>query len=129
MKPSDWSIIGVVAVAILGGVAYVSELKGRVDGLDVDVIKEAEKKAVSRINSMTGRPELINKDFSWNQGVGERKMIRTDEGFCYLTHIQGKFEGHEEAVWINVRGDYWYLSGKSRQRDVAAKARCWKWPG
>lgn len=129
MKPIDWINIGVVGVAVIGGAVYLGELSGRVDGLGVDAIKKAQQDAIARIGNMSGEPELIDRIYSWKQGEDEKPMIRTDEGFCYLTRIQGKFEGYGEVVSVHVKGDYWYLGGKSKQLHVAAEARCWRWSG
>jgi hypothetical protein len=38
--------------------------------------------------------------YQWQQGQNPVTMFRVDEGFCYLTQIQGKFKGAGEAVGV-----------------------------
>jgi hypothetical protein len=56
---------------------------------------------------------------------GPVKMIRSDQGFCMLSRVQGHFEGDQEWVRVYVGDDgYWYLQGNSRQEGVRAEAYC-----
>lgn len=76
-------------------------------------------------------PMLNPKDYHVYARKDEKnatEMIGVDEGFCYLTHVAGKFEGGGEAVWIDIRGASWYLGAKTNQVDMNVRARCWKWP-
>jgi hypothetical protein len=50
--------------------------------------------------------------------------VREAEGFCYLSMVQGKFEGGGEEVLVYASRGRWQLGGQSRQEGVAAAARC-----
>jgi hypothetical protein len=43
---------------------------------------------------------------------------------CFLTEIQGLFQGWGEYVRTYVSGGNWYLGGASQKHGVGAKARC-----
>ncbi len=51
-------------------------------------------------------------------------MIPTYQGFCYLTKVQGRFEGAGETVRIEQYNGSWMLNGNSMQFDVSASASC-----
>jgi hypothetical protein len=54
------------------------------------------------------------------------KMLKADQGICFLTFVQGKFAGAGEAVNVDIRDGYWHLSGTQGAGGggVTAKARC-----
>ena len=66
--------------------------------------------------------------FHWEQGQSAVKLIKSTEGFCFLTKVTGRFEGGGEAVrlWINADG-YWYLGGDSHQQGVSAECAVLKY--
>jgi hypothetical protein len=69
-------------------------------------------------------------EYRWNRGDPPVRMIRKDEGVCYLAQVQGKFAGAGESVGVYVDDDgYWYLSGASGQEGVAASAIAVRFPG
>jgi len=57
-------------------------------------------------------------------------MIPVADGIRYLTAVVGKFEGHGEEVRVVIRGDHWFLEGKSSRdgKDIGARAVCWRFP-
>jgi hypothetical protein len=57
----------------------------------------------------------------WQQGQQPIRLIKRDEGVCFLTGVSGHFAGGAESVklWIDHDG-YWYLGGDSKQQDVNA---------
>lgn len=128
MRPIDWINLGLLIVAIAGGVWYLGQLDGRVNALQPEKIRKAEEEAVRRINQLSQPPILDHKVYKWKQGKPEVEMLGETEGYCYLVYVTGKFEGGGEAVSIYVKGKSWYLGGRSHQIDVEAHARCWKWP-
>lgn len=136
MRLIDWIKVAGVAIAIIAGVLYIGELNGRVEGLQAqidqlnpDKVREELDKGVIKLQNLAKTPMLNPKTFEyWGHGESEVEMIGTNEGFCYLTRVTGKFKGGGEAVWIHVKGGSWYLGGKSQQDGVGASARCWKWP-
>lgn len=72
---------------------------------------------------------IFNREHQWTQGQPERKLASAEDGFCYLTGITGNYRGFGEAVTLelrlNTRGGYdWFLTGRSLQDGVGAKARC-----
>ena len=58
----------------------------------------------------------------WHQGSPPTRLIRSDEGFCFLTAVGGHFQGGGESVRVYVGDDgYWYLGGQSMQQGVWAE--------
>ncbi len=53
-----------------------------------------------------------------------RRMMRVDDGFCYLTAVHGNFRGGGEVVRIWNQDGYWMLGGQSGQQDVTGVATC-----
>lgn len=69
------------------------------------------------------------KECNWPPGKNifpPVKMLKADQGVCFLTFVQGKFAGVGEAVTVNIRDGYWHLSGTQGGggAGVTAKARC-----
>lgn len=60
----------------------------------------------------------------WSQGQSEIDLGPVSNRTCFLTHIQGKFRGAGEAVWVRQVGANFKLGGQSLQTGVGAKARC-----
>lgn len=55
------------------------------------------------------------KFYTWNVGQQPIKMIHKNEGFCYLTVINGAFDAGSEGANIEIKDDgYWYLWGTTR---------------
>lgn len=65
--------------------------------------------------------------FTWNQGNNPTPMIRTRIGVCFLTSVQGKFEGDKEKVELYIENGQWFLSGSSGQFGVSGEANCVQW--
>ncbi len=65
--------------------------------------------------------------FTWNQGNNPTPMIRERSGACFLTSIQGKFEGDKEKVELYKENGQWFLSGSSDQFGISAEATCVQW--
>jgi hypothetical protein len=63
--------------------------------------------------------------YFWHQTFGTPiRMIRSNDGICYLTLVRGRFQGAGEKVTIANRDGYWWLEGESKQEGVAAEATC-----
>ncbi|AZZ96950.1 MULTISPECIES: hypothetical protein [Pseudoalteromonas] len=60
----------------------------------------------------------------WKQGEGQVSLGSSRDRICFLSKVQGKFEGWGEAVWVKEVGATYYLGGKSNQDNVAAIATC-----
>jgi hypothetical protein len=59
------------------------------------------------------------------QGEADRRMIRANEGVCFMSGMSGKFEGGGEEIGIYVDDQGWRtLYVRSQQVDVRAKATC-----
>ena len=52
LRGFDIGVAVTVALAVIGGVSYVSSLKGQIDGLDPDRIRERQDQAIDQIQSM-----------------------------------------------------------------------------
>ena len=100
--------------------------------------KAASDDLGSRVTALETRPRFpddwadVTGDYIWSRDGGEPRpspvpMISTDEGFCFLTRIEGTFEGDREWAAIASRGGRWVLNG-GPGRALAAHARCWKFP-
>ena len=63
-------------------------------------------------------------EYIWGQGQRPVRMAPTSHAVCFLTGVQGQFEGGGEWVRVYASGGYWYLGGGSAQRDVQARAIC-----
>ena len=136
MTRIEWiNLLGLLAAAIAGA-AYIGHLQGRLDTINpgkiLERIETARADALGEIaeanKHLSGLGDLHTETYEWRQGEAPVQMIRVNEGICYLVYVRGKFEGYGEVVSIENTGDYWYLGGRSEQVDVAAKARCWKFP-
>ncbi len=59
------------------------------------------------------------KFYEWKKGDAPVKMLRQEEGFCYLVGITGQMAGGGESVQITLENDgFWYLKGKSATREA-----------
>ena len=70
--------------------------------------------------------------YTWKRDDGEPRpspvqMIPADEGFCFLTRIEGSFEGDREWAEIVSSSGRWVLNGGPGNA-LAAHARCWSFP-
>jgi hypothetical protein len=74
----------------------------------------------------TGMPAIAySSEFAWSQGQPYTFMGSTDGRICFLTRVQGDFEGSSESVAvIEDSAGVWWLGGKSGQAGVGARARC-----
>lgn len=76
---------------------------------------------------LTSQSALAAQVFTWKQGDEPTLMIRERSGACFLTSIQGKFEGDKEKVELYKQNGQWFLGGSSDQSDVGAEANCVLW--
>jgi hypothetical protein len=53
------------------------------------------------------------KSITTQYGRGRKKLAPIEDGFCYLTKVQGEFDGPAERVWLDTEGDHWYLNVRS----------------
>ena len=137
MSRANWIQLGILCVAAIvaltAAVRAFENLRTRVENLESTNIEGARAKAIKEITD-TGAAiakfeNWSSRPFVWKQGQEEIKMIKITEGICYLVYVTGDFEGQGEAVSIHVKGDYWYLGGKSgRGMVIEAHARCWGIP-
>ena len=52
--------------------------------------------------------------YDWKNGDPPVRMIRKEEGFCYLTALSGGFAGGGEVANVYIADDgYWYLGGQT----------------
>lgn len=89
--------------------------------------ESGQEGVAARARCITGykQPIEVLGEFEWKQEVEyPTKMVPTYKTACFLTAIQGKFQGSGEAVKIFPHGGYWWLTGESGQKGVGAKAIC-----
>ena len=78
-------------------------------------------------STLISQSALAAQVFTWNQGNNPTSMISTNTGVCFLTSIQGKFEGSGEKVGVYVQNNQWFLGGTSNQFGVSGAATCVLW--
>ena len=62
------------------------------------------------------------KEFAWRNGDPPVKMLQKNTGICVLSGVAGHFAGSSEEVRVRLDDDgYWYLEGKSRQKELAQR--------
>jgi hypothetical protein len=66
----------------------------------------------------------LTDEFSWYQGTEAATMGPARDRVCFLTRIQGHFDGAEEAVHARVIDGTWVLDGRARHGGVGVHARC-----
>lgn len=72
----------------------------------------------------TSTAALMTATATWSQGQQPVNLGSASDRFCFLTSIQGKFDGAGEFVRLQISGGQWQLTGGSGQVGVAASARC-----
>ena len=61
-----------------------------------------------------------SQEFTWKTGAPRTKMLRQDEGCCFLTGLGGSFLGEGESINVTRDQDgFWYLEGPAKQSVVA----------
>jgi hypothetical protein len=64
------------------------------------------------------------QEYSWSQGNPAVNLGSGNGRVCFLTQVQGNFNGGAERVGTYLSGGNWYLGGNSQTAGVGAKARC-----
>jgi hypothetical protein len=84
----------------------------------------------------TNRKKLTPESTMINVGSGESiYMMPEDQGFCFLTYIQGDLADSNEKVSVAIETDpttntkYWTLEGSATTPYVMGKARCFRYKG
>ena len=68
------------------------------------------------------------KEFAWRNGDPPVKMLQKNTGICVLSGVAGHFAGSSEEVRVRLDDDgYWYLEGKSREKELGATAIGIEW--
>ena len=136
--------VGALGV-IVGGAVYIGSLSTRMEILEqrahaaapLALVAEATQEAVRAVRE-TGEQFLSFDDpqieeFGWSHCGDPVRMIRVDEGLCFITRFAGRFNGNGEWVQIRQQGDYWYLHGNSHADAPGSRlyieAKCWRFPG
>lgn len=60
-----------------------------------------------RPNDVTFGPRTAQTTTS--DGYDKTKLLSSDKGFCYLTHVVGDFDGPSEKAYLTIENGYWYL--------------------
>ena len=71
-----------------------------------------------------GAANLYSEAHHWQQGEAAVDLGSAEDRACFLTHVQGRFEGSGEWVHVFIQEGRWKLDGGSQQTGVAAGARC-----
>jgi hypothetical protein len=126
MRPAqtDYSaaLADALKLAMAAGDTAETALIGRVvQGIAAQLALNADPMAMPR-QVPKGTPSQV----TWKYGEAPKKLIRVDEGICFLSGIGGNLEGDKESVEIVTREGWWYLQGTSAQRSLWATATCIK---
>lgn len=108
--------ISIAAIAA-GGVFFLGRLAERVDALDAWRNSFPDGSSVTEF-----RMEVPN-----DGQTDTVEMIPEENGICYLTHIQGGFQGAGERVWIERSAGRWTLNASTlRPQGLIVAANCWE---
>lgn len=72
-------------------------------------------------------PASALQEYNWSQGNSRVPMFNASDGVCFLTAVQGKFEGTGEQVRVYLENNQWFLHGNSTQFGVGGTANCVGW--
>ena len=72
------------------------------------------------------RPDAGHPVFQWSAGKPRVRMIRAEDGICFLSAVGGSFAGGGEWIRVRVDDGWWYLEGHCQQPLVWAEATCVK---
>ncbi|HZN38591.1 MAG TPA: hypothetical protein VFD82_07295 [Planctomycetota bacterium] len=72
----------------------------------------------------TGREVVAHAVFRWSVGQERVRMIRAEDGICFLSAVGGSFAGGGEWVRVRIDDGFWYLEGHCQQPFVFAEATC-----
>ena len=70
-----------------------------------------------------GKP-WTSQEYEWIPGRPSTQMTKSDRSVCFLTLVGGSFQAAGEGVGITQENGYWVLTGRSRQNNMRATARC-----
>ena len=110
------------AVAALTYACATEVMEAPEEGMEL--VATEDPAATERVGQIQSPLLAVTGEFSWSQGQPPVDMGSSTETFCYLTRIQGDFEGGGESVRIAGRNGRWFLEGSSQQSGIGAGARC-----
>jgi hypothetical protein len=69
--------------------------------------------------------ELVSQEFEWRSTTAPRDLgLSSSEYSCFLTRIQGRFNGSEDWVGVYEDKGSWWLGGNRMRGERGARARC-----
>jgi len=122
------------------GVCFLSGLSGRFAGYGEEVRvrladdgywylggqsgqADLKAKAIGIEWTASGAAGVEIKEHSWSVGKPAVKLLRKEEGFCFLASVSGVLAGSGEQLRVYLADDgYWYLAGQSGQDALSARA-------
>jgi hypothetical protein len=111
-------VISTVLTALVGAVAISVAVMLRAKPADMVAAPPTD----GTMATPNGPMRVEYQEYGWQRGDGAVRMIRKEEGFCYLTRVNGQFAGLGEEARVYIGDDgYWYLSG-SAYKPLAATA-------
>jgi len=85
-------------------------------------------RAISIVHLMPTMFKSEVKEFHWRNGDPAVRMLNKNDGICFLSSVEGHFEGAGEEIAVRLKNDgYWYLEGRSHQADLGASAIGIEW--
>tara|TARA_Y100001949_G_C15963840_1_gene320567 strand:+ start:513 stop:1007 length:495 start_codon:yes stop_codon:yes gene_type:complete len=97
---------------------------------DNSFIVSVTPKHSSIAQSLSSNVDFINRmrlkigSESHCENTCKRVLGSEKDRFCFLTNVQGAFNGNPEFVSVRIEGGSWVLSTRSGGSPVWAKARC-----
>lgn len=76
-----------------------------------------------------GSTPEIREVVRWRHGDERRRLLRVEDGICFVTGIGGNFEGGGEAVRVYVDDGWWWIGGHSAQPSLWVEVTCLAWRG
>ncbi len=74
---------------------------------------------------------ITSQEFVWRHGDPSVRMKSTNDGFCYLVGISGRFDAEAQRARLHVDNGFWLLDGDDPQANptnqMTLRARCNDW--
>ncbi len=64
---------------------------------------------------------------AWRKGQPSLRLIRAEEGFCFLTGVTGSFQGGGETLFVRIEQDGdWHFGGHAGSYIVAGQCAVYR---
>ena len=95
--------------------------------LQTEISKSDVEARISKIERHHFDVTKASVEFAyWDTGDGDRRLIRQDQGICFLIGVAGDTVNNN-GVYIYVEDGYWFLTGDGRDEWAHAGVACISW--